>query len=392
MRYTQSEIVEFIEDNDVKFVKLAFCDVFGRQKIISILPCMLQKAFEEGIAVEAPRIEGFYHPGDSEIFLYPDTGTLSLLPWRPSHGRVARFYCDLKTQDGKEFNQDSRRILRDAVEYARQHNIQVSFGAENDFYLFKTDSEGNPTDIPFDGAGYLDEAPEDRGEDVRRDICLTLEDMGIEPQSSRHISGPGQNRIDFEPGLALECADNVVTFRSVVKTMAARNGLWATFAPKPIAECAGNGFRIAMRPKKGGESCADGFLAGIMEHINEMTVFLDPREESYERLGSFGAPKNISWSDTGRESLLRKKKNGRIEISSPDGAANPYVAFALLIYAGTDGVERSLTLQDLQRDVGGAPLPTSLAQARSLCRDSAFLKEHLPKEILRAYAGSAQGA
>ena len=256
MRYSEADIQEFINDNDVKFIKFSFCDVFGSQKIISVLPSVLPRAFAQGIAVDASRIEGFYKPGDSELFLFPDTDTISLLPWRPSHGRVARFYCHIKDQEGSPFAQDGRKILRDAVAYAKERGVKVNFGAENDFYLFRTDEEGEPTDIPFDSAGFLDEAPEDRGEDVRRDICLTLEAMGIEPQYSQHISGPGQNRIDFAPGPALACADNVITFRSVVKMMAARNGLWAAFSPKPIPDQAGNGFRIAMRPTQQGESCA----------------------------------------------------------------------------------------------------------------------------------------
>lgn len=392
MRYMESDISEFIQDNDVKFVKFAFCDVFGRQKIISVLPSLLPRAFEEGIAVDASRIEGFYRPGDSEIFLFPDTSTLSLLPWRPSHGRVARFYCDIRSESGDPFAQDSRKILRDAVDYARERHVFVNFGAENDFYLFRTDEEGQPTDIPFDGAGYMDEAPEDKGEDVRRDICLTLEEMGIEPLSSHHIDGPGQNRIDFEPGLALECADNVITFRSVVKMMAARSGLWATFAPKPIPDRMGSGFRIAMRPKRGGESCADSFMAGVLSHIREMTVFLNPVAESYERLGQLGAPKDISWSDTGRASLLRRKKDGRIEISSPDGTSNPYLAFALLLRAGVDGVEKGLVLEGNISGEDRQPLPESLAEAGSLCRDSAFLRDILPEEILRAYADASRGA
>ncbi len=387
MDHRQQDVFEFMADHDVKFVKFAFCDVFGRQKILSVLPSLLPKAFSDGIAVDAARIDGFYRPGDSEIFLFPDTATLSLLPWRPSHGRVARFYCDIRGEDGQQYAQDSRKLLRDAVEYARQRHVYVSFGAENDFYLFRTDEEGNPTDVPFDGAGYMDEAPEDRGEDVRRDICLTLEDMGIEPLSSHHISGPGQNRIDFEPGLALECADNVVTFRSVVKMMAVRNGLWASFAPKPIPDQAGSGFRIAMRPKKGSDSCADAFLAGIYRRAREMSVFFGSSEESYERLGQFGAPGEVSWADTGRASLLRRKKDGRIEISSPDGTANPYLAFALLLYAGVEGVEEDLPLPPQPPAAQRNPLPRSLQEARALCRESAFLKRLLPAEVLRAYAG-----
>lgn len=388
MALEYSDLSEFIAENDVKFVKFAFCDVFGRQKILSVLPSLLPRALREGAAVDASRIDGFYRPGDSEVFLFPDMGTVSLLPWRPSHGRVARVYCNLRGEDGQAFAQDSRKILRDAVEHARHSGVYVSFGAENDFYLFRTDEQGAPTDVPFDTAGYMDEAPEDRGEDVRRDICLTLEEMGIEPLSSQHIGGPGQNRIDFEPGLALACADNVVTFRSVVKMMAARNGLWASFSPKPIPGEPGSGFRIAMRPKRDGESCAEAFAAGVLAHARELSAFLSPGEESYERLGQFGAPGEVSWSSTGRASLIRLKKNGRIEIASPDGTANPYLAFAVLLYAGTEGVDRGLALPPEGERL--APLPESLREARALCRDSAFLRAFLPGEVLRAYAGGDQ--
>lgn len=384
MAISQAEINEYIQDHDVKFIKFSFCDVFGRQKIISVLPSVLPRAFAQGIAVDASRIDGFYKPGDSELFLFPDTDTISLLPWRPSHGRVARFYCRIKDQEGQEFAQDGRKILRDAVDYAKKRGVRVNFGAENDFYLFRTDEEGEPTDLPFDSAGFLDEAPEDRGEDVRRDICLTLEAMGIEPQYSQHISGPGQNRIDFAPAPARECADNVITFRSVVKMMASRNGLWAAFSPKPIPDQAGNGFRIAMRPMQGEASCANPFMAGILDRFKEMQVFFNPREESYERLGTFGAPSALSWADTGRASLLRRKPDGRVELSAADGAANPYLAFALLIYAGMDGIERSLALEELET---GEPLARSLAEARALSRESQFLQRLLPREILRAYAG-----
>lgn len=378
-----SDIAEFIQDNDVKFVKFSFCDIFGRQKIVSVLPSLLPRAVEEGIAVDASRIAGFGSSGDSELFLFPDTSTIALLPWRPSHGRVARFYCEVRDEDGRPLPQDSRKILRDAVAHARQRGIQVSFGAENDFYLFKTDEEGEPTDAPFDSAGFMDAAPEDRGEDVRRDICLTLEDMGIEPLSSQHIGGPGQNRIDFEPGPALQCADNVMTFRSVVQTMAVRNGLWASFDPKPIPEEPGSGFRVAMRPRRDGQPVADAFLAGILDHAVEITAFLNPVESSYDRLGSLGAPGEVGWSDRGRASLVRRKRTGRIEISSPDGAANPYLAFAVLLYAGVDGVERGLPLPE-----GAAgPLPRSLAEARRACKASAFLRGCLPREALYAYTG-----
>ena len=292
MAISQAEINEYIQDHDVKFIKFSFCDVFGRQKIISVLPSVLPRAFAQGIAVDASRIDGFYKPGDSELFLFPDTDTISLLPWRPSHGRVARFYCHLMTEAGEPFAQDGRKILRDAVQYVRQRGLRVNFGAENDFYLFRAGEEGEPTDTPFDSAGFLDEAPEDKGEDVRRDICLTLEEMGIEPQYSQHISGPGQNRIDFAPGPALPCADNVITFRSVVKMMAgAQRPVGHLLSPSPCRRRRATASALPCAPPgAGGAPAPTPFWPVFLEHFLEMQVFFDPREESYERLGTFGAP------------------------------------------------------------------------------------------------------
>ena len=192
MQYTESEVTEFITDNDVKFIKMAFCDIFGRQKIIAIQPSLLASAFEGGIPIDASRIMGFEKEADSELFLVPDTSTMSLLPWRPAHGRVVRFFCDIRRSDGTGFDIDCRGILKKAVDIAKLHGIIFEFGARNEFYLFKNDENGNATAIPFDNAGFMDAAPEDKGEDVRREICLTLEEMNIQPESSHHEQGPGQ--------------------------------------------------------------------------------------------------------------------------------------------------------------------------------------------------------
>ena len=381
---TQQDILDFVEDNNVKFVRFAFCDIFGFQKNIAVLASDLPKALEDGVCFDGSAIAGFMHVEESDLLLRPDLSTMTILPWRTAEGRVMQFFCDVEKPDNTPFGGNCRGFLRDINRRFKQLGLRCNVGTECEFYLFENDDRGRPTRIPIDAGGYFDVAPLDAGENIRRDICLTLEAMGIEPQYSQHISGPGQNRIDFAPGPALECADNVITFRSVVKMMAVRNGLWAAFSPKPIPDQAGNGFRIAMRPTQQGESCADAFLAGVLERFQEMQVFFNPREESYERLGTFGAPASVSWADTGRGALLRRKADGRLELSAADGAANPYLAFSLLIYAGVDGVQRGLSPAGLET---GQPLAATLGEAKARCKESAFLQGLLPREILRAYTG-----
>ena len=229
--YTYDEVMTFVEEEDVKFIRLAFCDVNGKQKNISIMPHELKKAFNDGISFDASAIDGFGDEVKSDLFLHPDSSTLSILPWRPSQGRVVRMFCDIKHPDGTPFEKDGRLILKKAVNEAANMGITCNFGAEVEFYLFKTDENGNKMSEPFDDAGYLDIAPDDKGENVRREICLTLLDMGIIPESSHHEEGPGQNEIDFKHSDALCSADNVVTLKSVVKTIAMRNGLCADFSP-----------------------------------------------------------------------------------------------------------------------------------------------------------------
>lgn len=225
--------------------------------------------------------------------------------------------------------------------------IRCYFGSEFEFYLFKTDEEGNSTGVPFDRAGYMDIAPEDKGENIRREICFMLVDMGIKPESSHHEEGQGQNEIDFRYSDALSAADNAATFKTVVRTVAMRNGLYADFSPKPMADDSGNGMHINMSIKSDdGKDYTEQFMAGIMTHIGEMTVFLNPVEESYHRLGEKKAPKYITWSKENRSQLIRipaaKGEFKRIELRSPDPEANPYIAYTLLIHAGLDGIKRNL--------------------------------------------------
>lgn len=347
MIYTAREVYDFVRQEDVKFIRLAFCDVNGKQKNISITPDELPRAFSDGISFDASAIKGFGDEVGSDLLLFPVPSTLNILPWRSSHGNVIRMFCSMKYPDGTQFEKDSRMILQRAVDAAAAKGVSVQFGAEFEFYLFNTDEKGMPTDEPFDRAGYMDVAPEDRGENARREICLTLLEMGIKPESSHHEEGPGQNEIDFRYSDAMTAADNAMNFMTVVKAAAQRNGIYADFSPKPLPGESGNGLHINMSVKTAdGEDHTNAFMAGILAHIKEMTAFLNPTEDSYKRLGEKKAPKYITWSPENRSQLIRipaaKGEYRRIELRSPDPTANPYIAYALLITAGLDGIEREL--------------------------------------------------
>lgn len=347
MIYTAKEVYDFVKQEDVKFIRLAFCDISGKQKNISIMPDELEKAFSHGISFDASAIKGFGGEVRSDLLLFPVPSTLNILPWRPSHGKVVRMFCNIVRPDGTPFEKDTRKLLAEADKYAKSKGINVKFGAEFEFYLFRTDENGQPTKIPFDNAGYMDVAPEDKGENVRREICLTLMDMGIMPESSHHEEGPGQNEIDFRFGDAITAADNAMNFVTAVNATALRNGLYADFSPKPLKEKSGNGMHINISVNsKEEKDLTKSFMAGILAHIKEITAFLNPTENSYERLGKNKAPRYITWSPENRSQLVRipaaKGEYKRMELRSPDPSANPYVAYALLIYAGLDGVERNL--------------------------------------------------
>lgn len=400
MSYTPDEVMQYIEEEDVKFIRLAFCDVFGRQKNISIMPDELKRAFEYGIAIDASAVAGFGGEVYSDLLLHPDSSTIAVLPWRPEHGRVVRMFCRISLPDGRDFEADTRTLLQRAVEDAKKQGIEFFFGSEMEFYLFKRDQEGEPTNQPYDNAGYMDIAPEDKGENVRREICLTLEQMGIKPESSHHEEGPGQNEIDFRYSTPLKAADHAVTFRSVVNTIAARNGLFADFSPKPLADRPGNGMHINISAKESsGKDVLPFIIAGIMNRISDITVFLNPDRQSYERLGFNKAPKFISWCTENRSQLIRipaaSRQYRRAELRSPDPLCNPYLAFALLIYAGLEGIKNETELPEVS-DVNlynaGVDavknlrsLPLNLEEAKEQALSSGFVKEHLNNGLIQAY-------
>ena len=400
MKYSQQEIIQYVQEEDVKFIRLAFCDVFGKQKNISIMPNELPKAFTYGIAIDASAIDGFGDETHSDLFLHPEPDTLMPLPWRPEEGSVVRMFCNITYPNGTPFEYDSRMILKQAIEEAAKEGLQFFFGTEQEFYLFQLDDHGEPTKIPYDHAGYMDIAPEDKGENIRREICLTLEQMGIRPESSHHEQGPGQNEIDFRYSDPLTAADNAMTFQTVVKAIALRNGLYADFSPKPLHHQPGNGFHINISVKSTyDQDCMNSMIAGILDKASEMTLFLNPLENSYERFGQDKAPRYISWSSENRSQLVRVPaalgEYRRAELRSPDPAANSYLAFALLIYASMYGIKENLELPEpADLNLFKAPvevlanfrqLPGNLPVACQEAKNSSFIKKCIPKTITELY-------
>ena len=400
MKYSKEEVLQYVREEDVKFIRLAFCDVFGKQKNISIMPEELPRAFEYGIAFDASAIAGFGDETRCDLLLHPDPETLMLLPWRPEHGKVVRMFTGISYPDGTPFECDTRSLLKKAVEDAKKAGYTFAFGAEQEFYLFELDEKNKPTKIPYDEAGYMDLAPEDRGENIRREICLTLEQMGIRPESSHHEEGPGQNEIDFRYSDPLTAADNTMTFQTVVKTIARRNGVFVDFSPKPLDDKPGNGFHINMsvKPSDSSENLCY-MIAGVLEKVVEMTAFLNPTEESYNRFGMDKAPGYVSWSSENRSQLVRIPaavgEYRRAELRSPDPMANPYLAFTLMIYAALNGLENKLDLPeaaninlykaDAETLARFKKLPESLSDACKVAAASEFIKKHIPTAILDIY-------
>lgn len=389
--YSKEEVLEYVEEEDVKFVRLAFFDLRGLQKNISIMASQLENAFENGISFDASAIYGFETAEKSDLFLHPDPTTLAVLPWRPNTGKVVRMFCTISHPDGSPYKKDCRTLLSNAVKKARdEYGIDFKFGTEIEFYLFKLDEKGEPTKIPFDNASYMDIAPEDKGENIRREICFTLEQMGIQPEASHHEEGPGQNEIDFHYSDALTAADNAATFKWIVRTRAASAGLYADFSPKPLANKAGSGFHINI-------SCSDNskknnVLAGILKHAEELTYYMNCTEASYDRLGSNKAPCCIAWGHENRSTFIRlpaitNADASRIEIRSPDCECNVYLVFTLLIHAALDGIKNNLEPPEPVREnlFDSASekirqfktLPDTLDSAKKIAENSSFIKEAL---------------
>ena len=400
MQYSGEDVQAFVREEDVRFIHLCFCDVFGRQKNIAVLPTELERAFTYGIAIDASAIAGFGGEVHSDLFLHPIADSLTLLPWRPDQGKLVELRCFVTYPDGGRFENDTRSILLDAVARAEKAGLHFSFGSELEFYLFCLNDDGEPTDRPYDRASYMDSAPEDKGEGIRREICMFLQALNIQPEGAHHEEGPGQNEIDFRYSDALTAADNAMRFQAVVKTVAARNGLCADFSPRPLADAPGSGFHINMSVRAdSGEDLLSHMIAGILEYVLDITVFLNPTEASYVRLGRDKAPGYVSWSSENRSQLVRvpaaEGEFRRAELRSPDPGANPYLAFALLIHAAMDGMEAGLALPpaaDVNFFTADARvlepyrrLPSDREEAARIAAGSDFVRRHLPQMLIDAY-------
>lgn len=402
MSYSTNDVISFVQENDVKFIRLSFCDIFGNMKNIAIMPSALKEALKNGVSIDGSAFTGFAYDNHSDLLLMPDVSTLTVLPWRPQSGRVMRFFCNIKSPDGTTYSGDVRTALQDTVKWAKDKGYTCEVGTECEFFLFKTDEDGEPTKIPNDNASYLDVAPLDKGENVRREICLTLEEMGFSPESSRHEYGFGQNEIDFRHDNMLTAADNLAHFKSIVKTIAAKNGLYASFMPKPLKKQHGNSLHINISVKKNGKNIFSSsessqttegkqFIAGILNRIKEITAFLNPTTNSYKRFGECLAPKYIDWSYENRSQLIRipnaTEENSRIELRSADPACNPHIAFNLILRAGIEGIENKLELSAPKSDINVSEtdnkLPESLHEAFKIASESKFISESLSGEILQ---------
>ncbi len=385
--FTKDDVLSYIKEHDVRFIRLSFCDIFGQLKNITIPPSVLQDAFEEGLGFDASAIRGFMNIEDGNLLLFPDPTTLETLPWRQSEsGSVIRLYSEILNPYMKNFEGDTRNLLKDYLKKAEKKGYDIQGSAEVEFYLFRNNDEGFPSLIPMDKAGYLDIAPLDKGENIRRSIIVNLEEMDIGIISSHHEKGPGQNEISFRSTDILSSADQIISFKAMVKTIANRAGLFASFLPKPLFEEPGSGLHLTLSVRKDGvssETLKENVAAGILSHIREMQVFLNPVENSYRRLGLFDAPSDISYGDGNRSQLLRVPQNDKkwkIEVRLPDPSCNPYLAYLLLTGAAFDGIDKNMKLKT---DYG--TLSTNLLEAVNEAENSSFVKKLIPPPLLDAF-------
>ena len=355
MSYSKEDIIRMVKEEDVEFIRLQFTDIFGQLKNVAITASQIEKAVNDQIMFDGSSIEGFVRIDESDQYLYPDLDSFAIFPWRPSHGRVARLICDVHDPDGKPFVGDPRHVLKRALKRAEEMGFDAfNVGPEAEFFLFQTDDEGKPTTRTNDEAGYFDLGPLDHGEGTRREICMALEQMGFEIEASHHEVAQGQHEIDFKYADALRTADNIMTFKLAVKTLAQKNGLHATFMPKPIFGINGSGMHTNMSLFQGGKNAfyapddpkglskeAYSFIAGLLAHVKGLAAVTNPLVPGYE------APCSLAWSASNRSALIRipaaRGQSTRVELRSPDPACNPYLELAVCLAAGLDGIEKGLT-------------------------------------------------
>lgn len=359
-KYSKEDIIRLADENDVEFIRMQFTDIFGQMKNVAITRAQLEKALNNQIMIDGSSIEGFTRIHESDQYLHPDLDTFVILPWRPQHERVARLICDVYNPDGTPFVGDPRHVLKNVLDKAAKLGYTFNVGPECEFFLFDTDEHGCPTTQTSDEAGYFDLGPLDHGEGTRREICIALEAMGFEIEASHHEVAAGQHEIDFKYADALTAADNIMTFKLAVKTIAQRNGLHATFMPKPIFGMNGSGMHTNMSLFKDGKNIffdengerklsreAYSFIAGLLEHAKSLVAVTNPLVNSYKRLvPGYEAPVYLAWSASNRSALIRipaaRGQSTRVELRCPDPSCNPYLALAVCLAAGLDGIERGL--------------------------------------------------
>ena len=415
-RYTKDDIFRMVEEEDVEFIRLQFTDIFGTLKNIAITSSQLEKALDNKCMFDGSSVEGFVRIEESDMYLYPDYDTFEIFPWRPQQGKVARLICDVHTPDGKPFEGDPRWILKKTIKEANEMGYRFDVGPECEFFLFHTDDNGLPTTLSHEKAGYFDLGPNDLGENIRRDMVLTLEDMGFEIEASHHEVAPAQHEIDFKYDEALKTADNIQTFKMTVKTIAKRHGLYATFMPKPKFGISGSGMHINMSlaTEEGKNIVADEngkiglsddayhFIAGIMKHARGMSAITNPLVNSYKRLvPGYEAPVYIAWSAKNRSPLIRipaSRGNGtRVELRNPDPTANPYLVLALCLAAGLDGIKNKIEVPESvdcniyemtpgeRRAAGIENMPADLKEAVDCLVADEFLCSVLGEHITTKY-------
>ena len=362
MPYTKEDIIRIVREKDIKFIRMQFADIFGQLKNVALTASQIEKAVSNQIMFDGSSVEGFVRIDESDQCLYPDLNSFTVFPWRAQFGETARLICDVHNTDGSAFMGDPRNVLKRMI--SKMHAMgydTFNVGPECEFFLFKTDENGRPTTETNDEAGYFDLGPLDHGESTRREICLNLEQMGFEIEASHHENAAGQHEIDFKYADALTAADNIMTFKLAVKTLAQKNGLHATFMPKPIFGVAGSGMHTNMSLFKDGKNVfydpndprglskeAYSFIAGILAHVKGFTAITNPLVNSYKRLvPGYEAPCYLAWSASNRSALIRipaaRGQATRVELRSPDPSCNPYLAFAVCLAAGLDGIEKGMT-------------------------------------------------
>ena len=392
-KYTKQDIINMVAEEDVEFIRMQFTDIEGNFKNVAITASQLEKVLSNNCMFDCSLVEGMLPTDNADMFLYPDLDTFTIFPWRPQQGKVARFICDVYRADRTPFEGDCRYILKKALQEAQALGYTFEIGPECEFFLFNADENGRPTTNTNEQAGFLDMGPLDNGENARRDIVLTLEDMGFQVESSHHEKAPSQHEIDFRYDEALATADNIMTFKLAVKTIAKHHGLHATFMPKPRKEFCGSGMHINKSLRKDGKNVFDDpsdknglskeayyFMGGLMKHVKGICAVTNPLVNSYKRLKpGFEAPVFIAWSTLGANTLIRipniRGEHTRIELRSPDPAANPYLAIAACLMAGLDGIKNKIE-----------PKPESRESMNALAEEDAAIRrlEKLPTDLLEA--------